>query len=412
VNRWRLGWLLALALPLAAGADDADDWDDWDDDGALISGHVELGHGVRRRSEPLFDGAPTRSELQAQIEASREFDRVVLRGKLDLTLDRVEDRARFDLRHATVELPIGRRGHLTLGRQVLTWGLGDLLFINDRFPKDYVQPLVGADDAYFKAPSNSLRWSAGFDPFNLDLAYTPVFTPDRYIDGERLGFHDPETDQRVGGQRLIDAQRPPRRLANGELALRLHRTHGGIEYAVYGYRGFDKQPLARDPDGRPTFLRRDSAGASLRAPWAGGIVSIEAGREWPQADPPPPADRRPAQTSWLLGYERELRPRLTAGLQLFEQRSDTDRDGVRLATRRQASLRLTWQALRDRLRISVIGLHSPSQHDHWLRATASYRFNDRWLAGLTANEFGGPAASPFGQLEPDSNLGLWLRRQF
>ena len=45
------------------------------------------------------------------------------------------------------------------GRQVLTWGTGDLIFINDRFPKDYESFYSGRDMEYLKVPSDAVKIS-------------------------------------------------------------------------------------------------------------------------------------------------------------------------------------------------------------------------------------------------------------
>ncbi len=62
---------------------------------------------------------------------------------------------------------------ITLGRQILTWGTGDLVFINDLFPKDWVSFFIGRDVEYLKAPSDALKVSAFSSWANLDLVYTP-----------------------------------------------------------------------------------------------------------------------------------------------------------------------------------------------------------------------------------------------
>ena len=53
-----------------------------------------------------------------------------------------------------------------------------------------------------------LRLDWRFDALSVDLAWTPRFTPDRYIDGQRLGFFDARSGARVGGRDLIDASEP------------------------------------------------------------------------------------------------------------------------------------------------------------------------------------------------------------
>ena len=46
---------------------------------------------------------------------------------------------------------------LKAGRQVVTWGTGDLLFINDLFPKDWQSFILGRDEEYLKAPSDTVK---------------------------------------------------------------------------------------------------------------------------------------------------------------------------------------------------------------------------------------------------------------
>lgn len=403
-----------LCLAFAAAAEDPA-WDDWDDQPVSPwSAYIEFGHSARFSTDPAFDQRATRSELKAQIEVAVERERVQLAGKLDIHADAVADGLWFDLREATATLPLGARSQLKLGRQVLSWGTGDLLFINDRFPKDFVTPLAGGEDLYFKAPSNSARLALNLGAIHIDLAYTPRFTADRYIDGERLGFYDFRSGRRRGGADLVDARLPAATLANGEWALRMHRSEGGVEYAAYLYRGFDKQPLGANTLGQPSHFRRDSAGLSVRAPVAGGIGSIELGRELTGADPLHAVAWVPSKNSAILAYERELRPKLTTGLQWYGERhgsSVANASALNGQSRQVLSLRITRQALRDRLNLSAIGFYSLNQHDHWLRATLSYRYSDHWLAGASINAFGGRVDRFFGQLEDDSNAGIWVRWQ-
>lgn len=406
-----LAALLALGLSSSVIAQ-SDDWDDWGEESATQwSGYVEGAYSTRFDRDPLFDERASRAELKGQIEVSHDLEHAQLSAKLDVHADGIEDGLWFDLREGMLSLAVGRRGNARIGRQVLSWGTGDLLFINDRFPKDFETPLAGGEDLYFKAPSNSLRLDWRFDALSVDLAWTPRFTPDRYIDGQRLGFFDARSGERVGGRDLIEAIEP----RGSEWGLRLHRRHEGVEYALYAYRGFDKQPLGADVQGRPSHFRRDSAGFSLRGPVLGGIASFETGREWSGADLSEVAARVPHKSAAMAAFEKEWRPKLTIGLQLYAERHDSEPGNaspLNGKSRRLVSLRISRQALRDRLNLSAIVFHSPDQHDRWLRLTASHRLSDQWLLGASANAFGGPVQRFFGQLEDDSNAGVWVRRQF
>ena len=56
-----------------------------------------------------------------------------------------------------------------------TWGTGDLVFLNDLFPKDFVSFFAGRDDEYLKAPGDALRITHYSKAVNIDFVWTPVF---------------------------------------------------------------------------------------------------------------------------------------------------------------------------------------------------------------------------------------------
>ncbi len=66
----------------------------------------------------------------------------------------------FDLREASLVFSPSADTDVKVGRQILTWGTGDLVFINDLFPKDWVSFFIGRDVEYLKAPSDALKVSA------------------------------------------------------------------------------------------------------------------------------------------------------------------------------------------------------------------------------------------------------------
>jgi len=71
--------------------------------------------------------------------------------------------------------------NMRFGRQVLTWGTGDFLFLNDLFPKDFNSFFIGRADEYLKAPSNSVQTTFMMKKVGLDLIWTPIFEPGRLL---------------------------------------------------------------------------------------------------------------------------------------------------------------------------------------------------------------------------------------
>ncbi|AGA33370.1 hypothetical protein TVNIR_1708 [Thioalkalivibrio nitratireducens DSM 14787] len=418
----------AIGLALAASGALAWDDDPWGDETVSpweVHGFVEAAGGLRTRDQPLISGDASLGELRLQLEALYHGDTATWRFKADAIADAVEERLDGDLREASVSLPLGTRADLRLGRQVLTWGTGDLLFLNDLFPKDWPSFLIGRDDEYLKAPSDALRLNWFGDRANLDAVWAPVFTSDRFVDGKRVTFFDPARGERVAAPPRLRADAPPRTFENGEIALRLHGLIGPTEWALYGYRGFFGQPTAFDPEtGRPTFARLDAYGASLRGPLAGGLYNLELA--WYDSVDDRSGDNPNLPNSelrLLAGYERELVTHLTLGGQYYlEWLQNHDRlravwpfdaDLAPDEYRHLFTLRLTYRMLQDNLVLSLMNFYSPSDEDYFLRPTIEYRYSDRLRLSGGANLFGGSEPQSFyGQFRDDSSLFVRARYSF
>ena len=429
---------LTLGLLLAAGAavpgwtaedrpDSADDpfaefdAEEWDDPwatragGLTWTGFVEGAAGARWTDVDNLDRLSL-GELRLRVETGYAWRAFQFDFKGDLVLDQAVEDFDAELRELATTFRPGQRVDVKLGRQVLTWGTGDLLFLNDLFPKDFISFFAGRDEDYLKSPSDTARVSIFTAAANIDLAWTPRFSPDGYLYGERFAFWDP-----VLGD--VAAPADPRRADepdSGELALRLFRTAGATEYALYGYAGRWKQPLGSGVDGEPLFPRLRTWGASVRAPLHRGIFNAEAAwydsRDDRSGDDPAVPN---SELRMLLGYEQELVRNLTAGTQLYAERIQghdrllagaPDPQHARDEWRTVATLRLTWRALRDTLTSSLFVFVSPSDEDYYLRPSIAWRRDDHWLLAAGLNLFGGRYDHTFfGQLEDDSNGWLRLR---
>jgi hypothetical protein len=395
-------WPLLLLLPFAALAqDDVWDDDDWgdEDEGSAWSGFAEAGFGTRFDEDALIENRSTLEEVRGRIESEWQPNKAVFSLKADVAYDGVENGWDADFRDLTASFSLGDAIDVKIGRQVQTWGTGDLVFLNDLFPKDFVSFFAGRDDEYLKAPGNSIRLTRFADAINVDFVWTPIFEPDVYLTGERFSFYSPIAGENIAPSPPFYAEEPDESFSNGEFALRLYRTIESTEYAVYTYHGFFKQPL---------FAPMTSVGASIRRPMGPGLINLEtsyyASRDDRDGDDPSiPND----QLRFLVGYEWEARQNLTVSLQYYLERTESAN------TRNLLTNRLTYRAGMDKYTWSLFTFFSPSDSDFYLRPQFTYRHSDEWSFTAGANLFGGSDAHTFfNQLQDASNAYVRLRYHY
>jgi len=399
---------------------------------AALTGFWELRGGVRITDDPR-QRATSIAETRLQLSGDRTLGPALVRVTADLVYDNVAGTGApnlergsgvVDLREAYIGMPVGESADLRAGRQVLTWGVGDLLFLNDLFPKDWNSFFVGRDVEYLKAPSDALRLGVFSSVLNIDLVYTPRFDTDRFVDNRRLSFFDPRVGRLVGRDVHFRPVFPDDPFDDHEIALRLHRTVGGWELATYGYRGFWKSPAGLDAEsGRPLFPRLSVWGGSLRGPLHSGILSAETAWYRSRDDLSGRDPRLPnSQFRLLLGYEQELIPNLTLGGQYYLERTldygalerGLPASAPRPDRNRQVlTLRATLLTHRQTVRWSLFTFASPTDDDLYLRGLWAWDVTDDWTVSAGLNLFQGRRDdSFFGQFESNSNLYFGLRRGF
>ena len=357
------------------------------------------------------------------MDLSYFSDRVDLAFKGDLIADAVADEIDGDVRLATVTLRALDWLDIRAGRQVLTWGTGDLVFLNDLFPKDFVSFFIGRDDEFLKAPSNSLKMTFYTGPANLDVVWSN-FAPDRFITGERLSFFDPEVPGLVSAETMggpLESRLPSNDL--GELGLRLFGNRGGYELAAYGYHGFFKQPVGFDPDEDvATHPRLAVYGGSARGTLLGGVTNFE-GAYYDSLDDQEGNDPNTpnSQLRGLVGYERELFRNFTVGLQYYvEWTLDYDRLIASSSwpqfeppeRRHLFTTRLTYRLLQQTLTLSLFAFAAPWDGDGYLKPALTYNWTDALAIAGGANILFGPDPTFFGQLENNSNVFFRIRYSF
>lgn len=405
--------------------EDSFPWEKW--------GFFEMRAGIRTQGDSNeLSESILESRLQLSLEKPFESG-AVFRVTGDLVFDGV-DRDRdidletgegiLDLREFYYSTSLNKHTDLKLGRQILTWGTGDMLFINDLFPKDWNSFFIGRDDEYLKAPSDAIKLAFYTKGWNTDIIYTPRFDSDRFIDGRRISWWNDMAGGRTGLNAVANPIIPDDTFSDAETAVRFHRTINSDEFAIYLYKGFWKSPGGMDSTlFRPIFPDLNAYGLSFRGTRGKGILNLELGYYDSKDDS---QGKNPfvknSEIRFLAGYEQEVGEQLTLSLQYYlEYMQDHDEylsfmmpfETKRDEFRHVLTGRLTKQMWNQNLTLSIFGYYSPSDRDSYLRPKLNYKVNDALMIECGGNLFFGEEDNTFfGQFEQNSNVFTGLRYNF
>lgn len=359
--------------------------------------------------------------VQLKLDANKEPFRLFL--KTDAFYDHIDRKADLELREGYADYTSGK-WDLGLGRQVITWGLGDLIFINDIFPKDYEAFFSGRPLEYLKKGVDSVKIGAYPGFASIEFIAVPFFEPNNFPDAKRFWMFDsmPSVTNR-------EEKEPAVNLKNTELALRAYRDIAGFDASVYFYRGFYRKPSML-PDSMTTtskitlyYPKLSVYGASLQGRALDGVLSLEAGHYDSRQDRSGSDFTKPnSQTKFLIGYQRQVWEDFTIGLQYYNEYMHDyseykknqpsglpkDKKLYQLST-----LRLTQLLLHQTLRLSFFAFYSPSDGDYMFNPEIKYNISDHVWAAIGGLIFGGGERwSQFGQMDKNDNLYLQVRYEF
>jgi hypothetical protein len=372
----------------------------------------------------------TASETRLQMRVEHFGDAGEFFGRLDFTYDGADSsQYEWELREAYFKFQVGSRLDFKIGRQILTWGTGDLIFINDVFAKDYRSFFVGRDDQYLKAPQNAIRTDLYTGLGSFSMVWSPRFEPNRLPTGRKLSYFNGMGI--VGEDYFFDVPGPESKFENGEFAFRFNRTLGSFSSSLYFYKGFYKNPrgisLVRVEDNlvqMPVYPELNIYGASIRGPLSGGILWLEGGyfdsREDKDGDNPLMPN---SQISGLLGFERQVATNLTANIQwqaeymldheIYQEQMQEDGMYARDEVRHLLTSRITKLMMDELLTLSGFVFYSPSDEDVYARLSASYKYSDEVSIMVGGNIFDGKHISTeFGQFGKNDNVYLKLTYGF
>ena len=105
-------------------------------------------------TECHYPAAELRGQLKA--EGSHTSGKAAFAARFDLVHDIALNETRLWTRELYGDLN-SEKFTARVGRQVVTWGVGDLLFINDTFPKDWTAFFTGQPMQYLKLGSDAAK---------------------------------------------------------------------------------------------------------------------------------------------------------------------------------------------------------------------------------------------------------------
>lgn len=350
------------------------------------------------------------------IEASARF-------KGDLLHDALSDETDLDVRELYIDYTTGDFD-IRLGRQIATWGVGDLLFINDFFPKDWVSFFSGRSLDYLKVGMDSARIRYSGDTLSTEFILVPFFTPDTMPGSERFFLYDP-----LNSITSRNETEPASTYENTELALRIYRSIGEFDLAVYLYKGFWRSP-SMSPDDPVTpsqvtlvYPELHIYGLSAQGNVFGGVLSLETGYyDSPQDRTGNDIVIPNSQSRFLIGYQRQLKRDFTIGMQYYAeimenygayQQSVPIGFAQKNRYRDTITLRIEQLLSHQTLRLSLFTFYSPIDEDYLMQPQISYKLSDELSATLGANLFGGEQESTFlGQFDKNDNVYISGRFDF
>ncbi|MCK5126227.1 MAG: hypothetical protein KAR42_08215 [candidate division Zixibacteria bacterium] len=377
------------------------------------------------------------AETRLQLRLESFGDNAEVFGRIDFVQDGFDSsNYDVDLREAYIKFSVNSVNmDFKVGRQILTWGTGDLIFINDVFAKDYQSFLIGRQDQYLKAPQTAVRveWYTGLGSFTV--VGIPDFEPNITPTGDRLSFFHPNKGKIVGAADYMAPVEPDNKFENSEVAFNYSRMVKGFTLAGYAYRGFYKSPVGFDPVGYRVFYPRLNVfGASLRGQVYGGILWLEGGYFDSRED----RDGNNyfienSSMKGLVGFERQVATDLTANLQFsYEQMVDYDQYETSHTqasdfaismgmpapvkaeeTRTLVTSRWTKMLNSQTITISLFGFYSPSEEDAYVRFSAEYKYSDELSLMAGGNIFDGKDPyTQWGQFTLNDNLYLKINYGF
>ncbi len=408
-----LSWAITICSALPLYAEDA-----WPFHG-FIQGLASLRTATDGPTDKQFILLEERLQLEFSHNLPIEDLNLFIKSDF-INDDAIEQEEDIDVREMYVDYSIGDMD-IRLGRQIITWGVADRLFITDVFPKSWVSFYAGRPLQYLKIGSDAIKINYYPESLSLELIAIPLFAHDDFPTAERMFFFDPLP------QTKKETAEPPETIENTQLGIRVKRYFGEYDITLYAYRGYMLRPgtgIILTPE-RLTYIfpKLSVYGMTLQRNLLSGVLSMETAyydsREDRDGDNPLIDN---SQLRYLAGFEREMASELTLGVQYYiEQMLDYTQYTGTLPPGfpRQdefahlATLNVKQQLLHQTLTLSLFSIYNFNDEEIFLQPEVKYKFTDAlWLA-VGANVFeGGKAYTRIGQFDKNDNIYTIMQYHF
>jgi hypothetical protein len=388
-----------------------------------LNGFIQGNYAVDTTTSNPDNGDFKWAEERAQIKLDIGHEDFRLFSKTDMFYDHIDDDIDIEFRELYIDY-LATSFDVRTGRQIITWGLGDLIFINDVFPKDYEAFFSGRPLEYLKIGVDGLKVGVYPDLVSIDVVLIPFFEENNFPSSSRFWIFDP-----LPMVAEKNEEEPATTLENTEVAIRLYRNIEGFDAALYYYRGFYRIPSVLPdnpmmPAGITLFYpERSVYGASLEGSTLNGVLSLEAGyydsrEDRDGSDPFIPN----SSVRYLVGYQRQFWKDFTVGLQYYGEYmleySSFENNLPRGFPKQKRTtdlftIRLTQFLMHQTLRFSFFSFWSLSDGDYLMNPEVKYKFTDSIWASVGALIFGGGEEwNQFGQFDKNDNLYVQMRYEF
>lgn len=300
------------------------------------------------------------------------------------------------------------------GRQMITWGTGDMLFINDIFAKDWNAYFGGMPVDYLKRPTDAIK--IDFYPGTTTIeTVVSRFDEDHLPEQRRLEIPVQKLSLPITGEKPNDD------LNNVEIAAKISRSISDWDLSAYAAKSYWRMPTYT-PQSQGTYKsysRLNTYGASLTGQINNGVFNLEAGYYDSREDL---SGKNPfinnSQVRLLTGYSHQLWTDSTIGLQLYVEHLKNYNDYLRSLAptmspteelNKVATLRFTQLLMHQTVTINVFSYWGLSASDRFLQSSLRYAFNDHFWGELGMDIFSGNPKGTFGVFDRNDNVYLTLR---